>query len=83
MSELDGKEYDEDDDPVMAENNIVLKLFSDQISASAIARNGTRIKEKLELILTRISLRGSQTKADVKAEEERARDLREGLMVLP
>ena len=58
-------------------------LFSDQISASAIARNGIFIKEKLEHILTCISLRGNQTKADVKAEEERARNLHEGLMVLP
>ena len=83
MSELDGEEYDEDDDPVMAENHLALKLFSDQISTSAIARNGQCIKEKLELILTRTSLRSSQTKADVRAEEEHARDLREGLMVLP
>ena len=83
MSNLDGTEYDEDDDPVMAENHSVLKLFSDQISASTIARNGQCIRDKLELILTRSSLRGSQTRADVKAEEERARDLQEGLVVLP
>ena len=83
MSGLDGEEYDEDDDSVMAENHLVLKLFSDQISTLAKVRNGICIKGKLELILTCISLRGNQTKADVKAEEEHARDLCEGLMVLP
>ena len=67
MSDLDGSEYDEDNDLVMAENHSVLKLFSDQIFASAIARNGECIRDKLELILTRSGLRGSQTRADVKA----------------
>ena len=83
MSELDDKDYDEDDDPVMAENHLVLKFFSDQIFTPAIARNGQFIKEKLELILIRTSVRGSQTMAYVRAEEELARDLREGLIVLP
>ena len=83
MSNLDGEEYDENDDPVMAENHLVLKLFSDQISASGMARNSQFIKEKFELILTCTSLRGSQTKANVKAKEECARNLCEGLMVQP